>query len=222
MCGRFTLTATGKEIAQHFDLKEAPIQSPRYNIAPTQAITTVVMQSQRQVQQMRWGLIPSWAKDRKMGNRLINARIETAADKPSFRHSLKHKRCLVVADGYYEWQRQQDKKQPYYFQLAQGQLFAFAGLWDSWQSPDGETIVSCTILTTAASQQVSPVHDRMPVIVSPDFYSQWLNPSLQEPKQLLPMLESDIYQRLGFYPVSPVVNRPTHDSDDCIRSLNSA
>ena len=221
MCGRFSLTATSEEVAQHFDLAAVPDLSPHYNIAPTQTVATVVVskdQSKRQFQPMRWGLIPSWASDSKIGNRLINARVETVTEKPSFRNSVKQKRCLIIADGYYEWQKQPQGKQPYYFQLSDRQPFAFAGLWDTWNSPEGKTI-SCTLLTTDASEQVSPVHHRMPIIVPPQAYSQWLDPTLTDPDQVLPLLNSDIYQNLSSYPVSSQVNSPTNDSDECIQAV---
>lgn len=222
MCGRFSLAATSDEIAQHFELETVPDLSPHYNIAPSQTVATVVVlkdKSHRQFQQMRWGLIPSWAKDSKIGNRLINARVETVTEKPSFRNSIRRKRCLIMADGYYEWQKQPGGKQPYYFQL-RGQPFAFAGLWDTWKTSDGE-IVSCTLLTTDASEQVSPVHHRMPIIVPPRTYSQWLDPTLTNPDEVLPLLESDIYQGLTSHPVSFKVNSPINDSPECIRSISN-
>lgn len=222
MCGRFSLAATSDEIAQHFELETVPDLSPHYNIAPSQTVATVVVlkdKSHRQFQQMRWGLIPSWAKDSKIGNRLINARVETVTEKPSFRNSIRRKRCLIIADGYYEWQKQPGGKQPYYFQL-RGQPFAFAGLWDTWKTSDGE-IVSCTLLTTDASEQVSPVHHRMPIIVPPRTYSQWLDPTLTNPDEVLPLLESDIYQGLTSHPVSFKVNSPINDSPECIRSISN-
>lgn len=220
MCGRFSLTASGETIAQQFDLAEVPDIPKHYNIAPTQTIATIVVKNERQYQPMRWGLIPHWAKDPKIGNRLINARVETVTEKPSFRNLIKQKRCLVIADGYYEWQSQKGRKQPYYFQIGEHQPFAFAGLWDTWRSPDGE-IMSCTLLTTDASAEVSPVHHRMPVIVPPQAYSQWLDPNLTDPEAVLPLLNSDIYQSLSSYPVSAVVNNPTKDSAECVQPVES-
>ena len=219
MCGRFSLTASGETIAQQFDLAEVPDIPKRYNIAPTQAVATVVSKDQK-YQPMRWGLIPHWAKDSKIGSRLINARVETVTEKPSFRNLIKQKRCLVIADGYYEWQSQKGRKQPYYFQVGEHQPFAFAGLWDTWRSPDGE-IISCTLLTTDASAEVSPVHHRMPVIVPPQAYSQWLDPNITDPEAVLPLLNSDIYQSLSSYPVSAVVNNPTKDSAECVQPVES-
>ena len=220
MCGRFSLTASGETIAQQFDLAEVPDIPKHYNIAPTQTVATIVVKNERQYQPMRWGLIPHWAKDPKIGNRLINARVETVTEKPSFRNLIKQKRCLVIADGYYEWQSQKGRKQPYYFQIGEHQPFAFAGLWDTWRSPDGE-IMSCTLLTTDASAEVSPVHHRMPVIVPPQAYSQWLDPNLTDPEAVLPLLNSDIYQSLSSYPVSAVVNNPTKDSAECVQPVES-
>ena len=218
MCGRFSLTASGETIAQQFDLAEVPDIPKHYNIAPTQTVATIVVDNKRKYQTMRWGLIPHWAKDSKISSRLINARVETVTEKPSFRNLIKQKRCLVIADGYYEWQSQKGRKQPYYFQIDKHQPFAFAGLWDTWRSPDGE-IMSCTLLTTDASAEVSPVHHRMPVIVPPQAYSQWLDPSITAPEAVLPLLNSDIYQSLSSYRVSPVVNNPTNDSAECVQPV---
>ena len=218
MCGRFSLTASGETIAQQFDLAEVLDIPKHYNIAPTQAVATIVVDNERKYQPMRWGLIPHWAKDSKIGSRLINARVETVTEKPSFRNLIKQRRCLVIADGYYEWQSQKGRKQPYYFQLGEHQPFAFAGLWDTWRSPDGE-IMSCTLLTTDASAEVSPVHHRMPVIVPPQAYSQWLDPNITDPEAVLPLLNSDIYQSLSSYPVSAVVNNPTNNSAECVQPV---
>ena len=218
MCGRFSLTASGETIAQQFDLAEVLDIPKHYNIAPTQTVATIVVDNKRKYQPMRWGLIPYWAKDSKIGSRLINARVETVTEKPSFRNLIKQRRCLVIADGYYEWQSQKGRKQPYYFQVGEHQPFAFAGLWDTWRSPDGE-IMSCTLLTTDASAEVSPVHHRMPVIVPPQAYSQWLDPNITDPEAVLPLLNSDIYQSLSSYPVSAVVNNPTNNSAECVQPV---
>ncbi|AFZ30667.1 protein of unknown function DUF159 [Gloeocapsa sp. PCC 7428] len=220
MCGRYTLSQSAEAIATAFGLDASPAMEPRYNIAPTQSVPVVVYSSekQRQLQLMRWGLIPSWAKDPNIGSRLINARSETVSEKPSFRAAFRHRRCLVIADGFYEWQRQERKKQPYYFQLQDKQPFGFAGLWEHWQSSDGEEINTCTILTTEANELMRPIHDRMPVILNPQDYALWLNPAAQ-PTELQDLLHPYSSQAMNSYPVSTLVNKPTNNSPACINSL---
>ena len=218
MCGRFSLSKSVEAIAAAFDLDEVPVWEPRYNIAPTQMVATVLQpQSDRQFHPMRWGLIPSWAKDPAMGARLINARAETVAEKPSFRSAFRQRRCLVIADGFYEWQRQEGKKQPFYFRLQDGQPFGFAGLWERWQAADGE-VISCTIITTEANEVLRPIHERMPVMLNPKDYDLWLDPEVQaEPLQQL--LRPYQAEAMTSYPVSTKVNNPTHNSPECINSL---
>ncbi len=226
------MSQQAKAIAQVFDLAEVPIWEPRYNIAPTQLVPTVLRtpnadrkqspeHSDRQFQMLRWGLIPSWAKEPAIGARLINARAETVSEKPSFRAAFRHRRCLVVADGFYEWQRLERKKQPFYFRLQDGQPFGFAGLWERWEAADGEVIESCTILTTAANELVRPIHDRMPVILDRKDYDLWLDPMVQvEPlQQLLRPYQSEA---MTSYPVSPQVNKAENNSPECIISLSQA
>jgi putative SOS response-associated peptidase YedK len=227
MCGRFTLTQTAEVIAAAFELDEVPPFEPRYNIAPSQLVPTVLRLSQqsqneksvRQFQLLRWGLIPSWAKDPKMGARLINARAETVTEKPSFRSAFRHRRCLVIADGFYEWQRQERKKQPFYFRLQDGQPFAFAGLWERWQSPEGDAVESCTILTTAANELMSPIHDRMPVILARKDYEMWLAPEVQTDDPLQQLLHPYPSEKMASYPVSTQVNNPANNSPEFINSL---
>lgn len=229
MCGRFTLSQPPETIADVFRLADAPHLEARYNIAPTQLVPGVVCVPQsfsqsseqcvRQLQLLRWGLVPSWAKDLAMGARLINARAETVAEKPSFRSAFRHRRCLVVADGFYEWQRQERKKQPFYFRLLDGQLFAFAGLWECWKNPEGETVVSCTILTTEANELMRPIHDRMPVILDPKDYDLWLDPAVHKAERLQQMLCPFRSEAMTAYPVSTQVNKPTNNSPECINSL---
>lgn len=230
MCGRFTLRHSSEAIRELFHLAEVPVLEPRYNIAPTQLIPTVLRVSQssaeqsseysdRQLQLLRWGLIPSWAKDPAIGSRMINARAETVSEKPSFRGAFRHRRCLVVADGFYEWQRQERKKQPFYFRLQDGQPFAFAGLWERWQDPAGETVESCTILTTEANELMRPIHDRMPVIVDAKDYDLWLDPAVQKPEPLQQLLRSYRSEAMTAYPVSTQVNNPANNSPEFINSL---
>ncbi|MBD3882971.1 SOS response-associated peptidase [Phormidium tenue FACHB-886] len=222
MCGRFTLTQSAEAIAEHFELEESPFLAPRYNIAPTQPVAVVrAAQNDRQFTHLHWGLIPSWSKDPTMGARLINARAETVAEKPSFRSALKYRRCLIPADGFYEWQRIKDKKQPYWFGLDDRQPFAFAGLWEHWQSPDGSEIESCTIITTAANALMQSIHDRMPVILEPQDYEQWLDPAVQKGDRLQSLLRPYSDEAMLTYPVSTTVNNPRNDSPDCIEPTDA-
>ncbi|WP_414541234.1 SOS response-associated peptidase [Nostoc sp. CCY0012] len=220
MCGRFTLNQSSAALAEFFQVKSIPNLAAQYNIAPTQRVATVLHNPEsgsNEFQQLRWGLIPSWAKDASMGAKLINARAETVAEKPAFRSAFKHRRCLVLADGFFEWQRQNGKKQPFYFRLVDGQPFGFAGLWEKWRSPEGEEITSCTILTTAANELLQPIHERMPVILAPQDYDLWLNPQMQTRETLQPLLCSYPSQAMTAYPVSTIVNNPRHNTPECIR-----
>ena len=220
MCGRFTLSQSAEAIASVFQLNQVPTIEPRYNIAPTQPVATVLQTSarERQFQLLRWGLIPAWAKDATMGSRLINARAETVAEKPSFRSAFRHRRCLVIADGFYEWRRQDGKKQPFYFRMKNQQPFAFAGLWEHWQDPKGEAINSCTILTTEANELLQQIHQRMPVILNPKDYDMWLDPTMQI-EQLQQLLQPYSSTAMTSYPVSTKVNKPTNDTPELINSL---
>ncbi|MEA5563916.1 SOS response-associated peptidase [Anabaena sp. UHCC 0399] len=223
MCGRFTLTQTAEALAEIFHVQPEQNLAVQYNIAPTQMVVTVLHNpevNQRELQQLRWGLIPSWAKDSSIGSKLINARSETVAEKPSFRSAFKHRRCLVVADGFYEWQKQQGTKQPFYFRLRDGQPFGFAGLWEKWSSPTQEEIISCTILTTAANELLQPIHDRMPVIIDPKDYDLWLDPEVQTPQPLQSLLSPYPTAAMTAYPVSKLVNSPKHNSPECIIPVN--
>ena len=221
MCGRFTLSQSAEAIASVFQLNQVPTLERRYNIAPTQPVATVLQTSarERQFQLLRWGLIPAWAKDATMGSRLINARAETVAEKPSFRSAFRHRRCLVIADGFYEWRRQDGKKQPFYFRMQNQQPFAFAGLWEHWQDPKGEAIYSCTILTTEANELLQQIHERMPVILNPKDYDLWLDPTVQKLEQLQQLLQPYSSTAMTSYPVSTKVNKPTNDTPELINSL---
>ena len=188
MCGRYTLATPVNDLAERFEIDEYPSPiTPSYNIAPTQEVAAVLVEEEkRKLQMLRWGLIPAWADDPSIGNRMINARSETVAEKPSFRKAFKDRRCLVLTDGFYEWQRTPDGKQPYYIHMKDGSPFAFAGLWESWR--DGEEIRSCTIITTEANQLVGEVHSRMPVILPPEDYEVWLDPEFEEKEALTSLL----------------------------------
>jgi putative SOS response-associated peptidase YedK len=222
MCGRFTLGATAATLAAQFDLATVPTWTPRYNIAPTQEVLVVLQsspQANREARLHRWGLIPPWAKDPSIGNRMINARAETVATKPAFRRAFKERRCLLLADGLYEWQRQERRKQPFYIRLRDGRPFAFAGLWEHWEGSEGMAIQSCTILTTTSNEVVGRIHDRMPVILSPTDYDRWLDPSIQEPAVLQTLLRPYPADEMTAYPVSTLVNSPANDNPGCTEPL---
>jgi putative SOS response-associated peptidase YedK len=218
MCGRYTLATTPEAIADAFALENVPDFPRRYNIAPSQPVAVIVHSSQteqRQFRLMRWGLIPSWAKDPGIGNKLINARAETVQEKPSFRTAFKRRRCLIPADGFYEWQNiKGGTKQPYYFHFKASQVFAFAGLWESWQD-----IETCTILTTSANELLQPIHARMPVIIEPKHYETWLSPKIQESTLLLPLLQPPSSDGMEAYPVGTWVNSASHDDPRCVQTL---
>jgi putative SOS response-associated peptidase YedK len=189
---------------------------PRYNIAPTQPVLAVVdEQGQRVFTVFKWGLIPFWAKDAKMAARMINARSESLAEKPSFKHLLKRRRCLIPATGFYEWISTVKPKQPVYIKLKSNEPFAFAGLWDEWQSPTG-AVQSCTIITTDANSLIQPVHHRMPAILQPEQEQLWLDPAVNESRELLPLLKPYPSEEMEMYWVSPMVNSPRNDSPACI------
>jgi putative SOS response-associated peptidase YedK len=224
MCGRFTLSQTGEALAEVFELADVPTVAPRYNIAPTQPVGVVRSAPAsglvaREFTYLSWGLVPSWSKDPKMGARLINARAETVAEKPSFRAAFKRRRCLVIADGFYEWKRTQKSKQPYYFQLKDHQPFGFAGLWEHWEDGNGDVIESCTMITTEANGVLSPIHDRMPVILDPAGYELWLNPTIETDPRLHDLLRPYAEEAMESYPVSASVNNPRHETADCIQPL---
>jgi putative SOS response-associated peptidase YedK len=223
MCGRFTLFEPDKILAREFGVSGIPLLSPRYNIAPSQPVAAVraapAGTGGRELALLRWGLIPSWSKDPAIGNRLINARAETVREKPSFRNAFKRHRCLIPASGFYEWQRRELRKQPFYIRMHDGRPFAFAGLWDRWENPDKGVIESCTILTTATNTLLAPIHDRMPVILPSGKYDQWLDPSLQDPDSLASLLVPFPPEDMIAFPVSPRVNTPSTDDEGCIAPL---
>jgi putative SOS response-associated peptidase YedK len=225
MCGRFTQSQSGEAVAQTFQLKAAPDLQPRYNIAPTQPVSAILATLENpepRHQLLRWGLIPGWAKDPSIGNRMINARAETVSEKPSFRAAFKRRRCLIVADGFYEWKRNPNSKtkQPYYFHLKEHAPFAFAGLWEQWTDPEsGGELDTCTILTTAANAVLEPIHDRMPVILEPDQYAAWLDPDFYSPQALQVMLDPFEAEAMDSYPVSKAVNSPRYDAADCLEQV---
>lgn len=219
MCGRFTLRYAPSVFAQQLGLFDGPTWEPRFNIAPTQSVLVVRQHASAknpEWAQLNWGLIPSWADDPSIGNRMINARAETVASKPSFRTAFKQRRCLVVADGFYEWQRLGKAKQPYHFTLRDQQPFAFAGLWERWQQAD-RVIESCTIITTEANALLASVHERMPVILSPENARRWLDPQLREPSELEPLLRPYPADVMLATPVGTWVNSPSHEGMRCLQ-----
>lgn len=220
MCGRFTLTADPEVIQEAFSLASMPEGvTPRFNIAPTQPVAVIPNDGKNQMDYYLWGLIPSWAKDPAMGNRMINARSETLAEKPSFRSAFRRRRCLVLADGFYEWRKDGARKTPMYIKLSSGRPFAFAGLWESWYSPDGSNILSCTIITTQPNALMEPIHNRMPVILSPEAYPLWLAPGEQDTAPMSALLAPYPPTQMTAYPVSTLVNSPANDSPRCIAPL---
>jgi len=221
MCGRFTLTADLDDLAERFSFQVANLSfKPRYNIAPSQQVLAVIGAEERRGGLLRWGLIPSWAKDPSMGDRMINARAETVAEKPSFRRALQKRRCLVLADGFYEWKAEGKKKTPLYIALKNHQPFGFAGLWETWKSLEGETIHSCTIITTTPNALMESIHTRMPVILPRDAEAAWLDRAIEAPERLLPLLIPYSAKDMDAYAVSPAVNSPRNDSPACIEPLN--
>lgn len=223
MCGRFSLGATATDLAAYFGLSNIPPWQPRYNIAPTQEVLVLLQASpedRREARLVRWGLVPSWAKDVSVGNRMINARAETVATKPAFHHAFKERRCLVLADGFYEWEKQNGRKQPYHIRLQSGRPFAFAGLQEHWEG-EAAAIESCAIITTTANIVVEHIHNRMPVIVPATEYAAWLDPSLHDVERLQSFLRPYTADEMVAHPVSTWVNNPVHDSPDCATPLRT-
>ncbi len=219
MCGRFTLTANPAEIIDVFGDFTFPNQfSPRYNIAPTQPVLAIPNKPDRKADFFIWGLIPSWAKDPSIGNKLINARGETIAEKPSFRGGFKYKRCLIPTDGFYEWKTNpgEKTKTPYFIHMKDRKPFAFAGLWDEWQSPDGGAVRTCTIITTEPNELMSTLHNRMPVILNPKDYALWLDPTPQTPEKLVHLIKPFPADAMSAHPVSTLVNKPGNDRPECV------
>lgn len=222
MCGRVTIQTPAADIAREFALTgiRHGLERPRYNLAPTQLVPVVVNDGERMLDAYRWGLIPSWAKDASIGNKLINARGETVAEKPSFRSALKRRRCLVVVDGWFEWHQGTKPKTPYLFRRKDGRPLAFAGLWEEWKAPDtGEVLRTCTLITTGANALAAPIHDRMPVVLPPEARDVWLRPEPQEAAVLRPLLVPYEGDELEAYEVSRLVNSPANDVPACIEPV---
>ena len=217
MCGRYTLIADLGDLAQRFAFDGADFSyDPGYNIAPTESVLTVRNVEGREAALMRWGLIPFWAKDPKIGARMINARAETVAEKPAFRNALKKRRCLVLADGYYEWQKTPTGKRPFRIIMKSGEPFAMAGLWETWKDPQGSIVPSCTIITTAANDFLTPIHNRMPVILPREFEEAWLDAYNDDSATLNSMLIPCPDYSLDAYEVSTMVNNARNDYSEII------
>jgi putative SOS response-associated peptidase YedK len=221
MCGRYTLKTPVEKLARFFGLPEDPDLRPRYNIAPTQPVATVVvLTGERRLRLMRWGLVPHWAKDLSIGSRMINARAETITEKPAFRPAFRDRRCLIMADGFYEWQHKGHAKQPYYIIRKDRSPFAFAGLWERWDPPEGGGAVeSCTIITTQANELVAEFHERMPVILDQKDFDLWLGADVADQESRLELLKPYPAERMDAFPVSSVVNSPTHETDECVQPI---
>lgn len=219
MCGRYRLSRRKQIIAEHFETADWHDDwSPRYNIAPAQSVPVIRQhpkQPVRQISIMRWGLIPNWAKEPSIATGTINAKSETAATKPAFRDSLRFRRCLIPADGFYEWKRAGRSKQPYCFEINEGELFAFAGLWDGWKNAEGQWIKTCSILTTTPNAVTSTVHNRMPVILDPASFDVWLDPGMTNVQVISELLKPYDATPMRRYPVSNRVNRVENDDEEC-------
>ena len=217
MCGRFALTVDPADLQEAFPAYTFPAQSaPRFNISPTQPVLVLPNDGTNKADYFVWGLIPSWAKDPSIGSRMINARAETLAEKPSFRAALKYRRCIIFADGFFEWQPGAKTKVPHFIRLKSGKPFAFAGLWEHWQSPDGSEVKSATIITTGPNALMATIHNRMPVILSASSYARWLDPSPATPSDLKNLLVPYPADEMEAYPVSTLVNSPANDLPELI------
>jgi putative SOS response-associated peptidase YedK len=226
MCGRYKLSRRKQVVEKYFDAVSSEEDwSPRFNIAPTQPIAVVRQNPKEPIREltlMRWGLIPSWEKVSSGAARMINARSETASTKPAFRDAMKSRRCLIPADGFYEWKRDGKTKQPFCFEVNNGDLFAFAGLWERWKNPSGEWVKSSSILTTIPNPVTAPVHDRMPVILDPDSYELWLDPGMQNVDAASDLLQPFDAGLMRCYPVSTRINHVVNDDAECSRPVESA
>ena len=225
MCGRFAQRTNARRLSEEFKVREVPEVEPRYNVAPTQEILSIRQaEDEREAVFLKWGLIPSWAKDASIGAKLINARSETVTEKPSFREAFKKRRCIIPADGFYEWQRTGGRKQPYYFGLKDGNLFGFAGLWEKWRTPEGESLETCSILTTEANETLSTVHDRMPVILHAESYDLWLDDDERHQELRKELLRPYPASEMTAHPVSTAINSPGNQGATLIEraAVNSA
>lgn len=225
MCGRYRLSKRKQLIEEYFETANEVDWKPRFNIAPSQNVGIIRQSStrpEREFSQVRWGLIPSWAQDAGVGHKIINARSETVADKPAFRDSFRARRCLIPADGFYEWKRSKEAKQPFHFGMLDDSAFAFAGIWDSWNDGRGNSLETCSILTTAPNSLLVDVHDRMPVILEPENYELWLDPGFRDLNAVSEMLKPFNPKLMKRHPVSSRVNSPANDDSECSAEVSLA
>jgi putative SOS response-associated peptidase YedK len=222
MCGRFGLFASGEELKERYPFVEVPPFEPRYNIAPTQSVAAVrSIAAGRELALLRWGLIPSWATDPAIGNKLLNARVETVSEKPSFRSAFRQRRCLIPSSGFYEWQKARGgRKQPYFIRPRDGGLFTFAGLWECWHDPRGEVVETCTILTTEANELMRPLHDRMPVILDAEAERLWLDPHAAA-DSLHALLVQYPSEKMEAFAVNSWVSDPKHEGPRCLETVEA-
>ncbi len=226
MCGRFVQYSPVETLREIFNITATSyIPEPSYNIAPTQEIPAIVKQGhENKLVKLHWGLVPFWAKDIKIGSRMINARAETVSSKPAFRAALKKRRCLIVADGFYEWKGEKGQKQPYFFSVPSGAPFAFAGLWETWKYREGDpksVYQSCAIITAAASKSMREIHHRMPAILKPAHHEKWLNPEIQAPQEIEMLLKDGIIGDLNYYLISTRVNSVKNNDPSCIAPMGA-
>jgi putative SOS response-associated peptidase YedK len=220
MCGRYTLHNTPDEITERFAVSKLRFDvSPRYNIAPSQTVPAITQESDRCLDGYQWGLIPFWSKDPEIGARLINARAETLADKPAFKYAFARRRCLIPANGFYEWKQAGGARQPVHIRLRQGKLFAFAGLWEQWRPEAGPPVRSCTIITVEPNSLLAPIHSRMPAILHPDTETLWLDISVNQPQTLLKLLQPYPSNEMECFAVSRRVNSSAFDDPSCLHPI---
>jgi putative SOS response-associated peptidase YedK len=221
MCGRYTLHTDLERLIEQFELFRAAEIKPRYNISPSQMVPVIRPTDQgRELALLRWGLVPHWAKEEKTGYSMINARAETVTEKPAFRSAFRRRRCLIPADGFYEWKKLERAKQPFHIRMRGGEPFAFAGLWEHWQGGEGKTIESCSIIVTTANDLMRPIHDRMPAILDRENYGTWLDPDFTDAERLKALLAPYPSERMESYPVSAAVNSPKNEVAGCVEQVS--
>ena len=222
MCGRFVRKSTLEEIATAFDLDISGIDfdfAPRFNISPGQQVAAAIFDAGRKLKPFKWGLVPFWAKNEKIGYKMINARAETVAEKPGFKQAFTKRRCIVVADGFYEWQHAGKTKVPHFVHFKNEKPMGFAGLYERWKAPNGKALDTCTIITTSANALMQPIHDRMPVILYKKAFGTWLDPNANDSHKLTELLKPFDPDKMESYPVSPLVNSPKNNSPECIKRI---